>query len=346
MHLPGWLLAIICSYLKERSLILKYMRDHSEAKTLPGGFSAGTWLGGLLFIVKFNGACLRPPIPRPISLNEGIQLKYIDDASQIASINLKKSLIQDTKSRQRPLKYSERTGMVLNQTEDILQQELDKFFLFTEKNKLLINRKKCFVMKFTRSRKYDFPPEFTIGGSDILEVKTEHKILGVMVQSDGGWGSQCQEMVRRATSTTWAIRRMKALGVSEVKLTEFWKSEGRVHLEYACPVWHSSLTAAQSKSLDRAQRVAMAAITGRWLPSHTQQLLDLGLDRLGPRRDLLCKRFAERTARDSRHQDLFNPVQTNTRMGTQGTRYTEIRARTSTYYKSALPYLTRVLNQQ
>ena len=115
-------------------------------------------------------------------------------------------------------------------------------------------------------------------------------------------------VVRRATSTTLAIRRMKALGVSEVKLTVFWKSEGRVHLEYACPVWHSSLTAAQSKSLDRAQQVAMAAITGGWLPSHTQQLLDLGLDRLGPRRDLLCKRFAERTARDSRHTDLFNSI--------------------------------------
>ena len=68
----------------------------------------------------------------------------------------------------------------------------------------------------------------------------------MVVQSDLKWQSQCQEMVRRATSTTWAIRRMKALGVSAVRLTEFWKSEGRVHLEYACPVWHSSLTAAQS----------------------------------------------------------------------------------------------------
>ena len=201
-------------------------------------------------------------------------------------------------------------------------------------------------MKFTRSRKYDFPPEFTIGGSEILQVKTEHKILGVVVQSDLGWGSQCQEMVRRATNTTWAIRRVKTLGVSEAKLTNFWKSEGRVMLEYACPVWHSSLTAAQSRSLDRAQRIAMAAITGRWEPSHTKQLLDLGLDRLKPRRDLLCKRFAERTAQNSRHKVLFNPIQSNTRMGAQGTRYMEVRTRTATYHKSALPYLTRVLNQR
>ena len=111
------------------------------------------------------------------------------------------------------------------------------------------------------------------------------------------------------------------------------------------PVWHSSLTAAQSRSLDRAQRVAMAAITGRWEPSHTLQLLELGLDRLGARRDRICKRFAERTARSSRHQDMFTPIQTNTRRGAQGTRYAEIRARTGTYYKSALPYLTRILNQ-
>ena len=274
-----------------------------------------------------------------------MQVKYIDDASQMATVNLKKSLIQDPKSRPRPLNYCERTEMVLNPGEDILQQELDKFFCFTEKNKLLINRKKCYVMQFTRSRKYDFPPEFTIGGSQILDVKKEHVILGVIMQSDLKWQSQCQEMVRRATSTTWAIRRMKALGVSEAKLVEFWKSEGRVQLEYACPVWHSSLTAAQSSSLDRAQRVAMAAITGRWEPSHTQQLLDLGLDRLGPRRKLISKRFAERTARDSRHTDMFTAVQTNTRRGAQGNQFVEIKARTATYYNSALPYLTRLLNK-
>ena len=274
-------------------------------------------------------------------MNSGMQVKFVDDASQMASINLKKSLIPDTSLRPRPLKYSERTGMKLDPTEDILQQELTKFYTFTEQNKLLINRKKCFVMQFTRSRKYDFPPEFTIGGSEILEVKRELRILGVMVQSDLGWSAQCQEMVRRATNCTWAIRRMKTLGVSQDKLTQFWKSEGRVMLEYACPVWHSSLTVAQSRSLDRAQRVAMAAITGRWEPSHTQQLLELGLDRLGPRRDLLCKRFAERTAQSSRHSDLFTRVQTNTR---RGQHYTEIRVRTATYHKSALPYLTRLLN--
>ena len=339
MHVPGFLLAIICSYLKERSLNLQYQGAKSKSKMLPGGFGAGTWLGGLLFIIKFNGACLRPPVPRPLTLNKGIQVKYIDDASQMASVNLKKSLLQDSQFRQRPLNYNERTEQILNPQENILQQELENFYQFTLTNKLVINKRKCFVMKFSRSKKYDFPPEFTIGGSEILEVKREQRILGIIVQDSLRWESQCQEMIKKATNTTWAIRRMKSLGVPESTLVDFWRSEGRVHLEYACPVWHSSLTIAQSRSLDRAQRVAMAAITGRWEASHSLQLSQLGLEKLHTRREIICKRFAYRTATNSRHKDLFIPLSTNTRRETSGSYYQEIPTRTSTYHNSALPYI-------
>ena len=341
MHVPKWTLGIICSYLRERSCILKYQNEKSERKMLPGGFGAGTWLGGILFVVKFNGACMRPPIPRPITKNHGMQVKYIDDASQMASVNLKKSLIPDISKRTRPLNFHERTEMVLDPEENVIQSELQKFYNFTQTNKLVINKKKCFVMKFSRAKKFDFPAEITIGDSEILQVKKVHRILGIMVQDDLKWQTQCEEMVRRATSTTWALRRMRALGVPEATLVDYWKSEGRVMLEYGCPVWHSGLTSAQSHSLDRAQRAAMAAITGRWEPSHTRQLEELGLERLSSRRTRICQTFAHRTATDSRHMDMFTPVTSARRLGT----YREILARTDTYFKSALPYLTRLLNQ-
>ena len=302
-------------------------------------------LGGVCFIVKFNGACLRPPIPRPITNNKCMQVKFVDDATQIASVNLKNSLVADPVSRQRPLSYHERTEMILSPLENVLQAELQKFHDFTVSNKLVVNRKKCYVMKFSRSRHYDFPAEMTIGGSDILEVKTKHRILGIIVQDDLRWQSQCDEMVRRATRCTWAIRMMRTMGVPQSTLVEYWKSEGRVMLEYGCPVWHSGLTVTQSHSLDRAQRVAMAAITGRWEPSHSQQLLDLGLDPLAPRRIKLCGRFAHRTATNSRHTDMFTPIASLPRKGKHAKKYREPLPRTQTYYKSALPYLTRLLNQ-
>ena len=303
-------------------------------------------MGGILFIVKFNGACLRPPVPRPLTKNKGMQVKFVDDASQIASVNLKKSLVLENRNREKPLNYHERTEMILKPEENILQQELDKFYQFTENNKLVINKKKCFVMQFSRSKNYDFPPEFRIGGSEILQVRKEQRILGVIVQDSLKWDSQCQEMIRKATNTTWAIRRMKTLGVPEATLLDFWKSEGRVHLEYACPVWHSSLTVSQARSLDRAQRVAMATITGRWEASHTLQLQQLDLEKLGPRRERICRLFASRTATNSRHQDLFSPLTSVTRRGVSGLFYHEITTRTSTYHNSALPYLTRLLNQR
>ena len=148
MHLAPWTLSLLCSYLGGRSMVLSYgptCQGHQQARSsprsLPGGFGAGTFLGGLMFIIKFNGACLRPPIPRPISRNKAIQLKYIDDSTQAASINLKKSLTADPQSRPRPLKYHERHETILKQEEDLLQQELDRFYLWTIENKLPINRK-------------------------------------------------------------------------------------------------------------------------------------------------------------------------------------------------------------
>ena len=344
MHTPGWILSLVCSYLSGRSLLLSHNGSTSSERPLPGGFGAGTWLGGMLFIVKFNGACIRPPIPRPITGNTGRQFKYIDDSCQVASVNLKLSLEPDPQSRPRPFTYFERTQMRLKPSENILQQQLLKFEEFTIQNKLVINSSKCFIMYFSRSKKYAFPLEFSIGNAQVLEVKKVHRILGIQVQDDLRWQSQVEVMVKRATKTTWVLRRMRALGVDQATLVAYWKAEGRVHLELACPVWHSGLTSQQSRDLDRAQRVAMAAITGRWEPSHTRQLHDLGLEQLAARRTQLCATFGRRTATDSRHMDIFPRSGAPERPGKAARPYTEPFCRTGSHFNSAVPYLTRQLN--
>ena len=82
MHVPNWVLATVASYLTSRSMILSHAGATAGPRDLPGGFGQGVWLGGILFIVKFNGACLRPSIPRPLSGNTTVKVKYIDDATQ------------------------------------------------------------------------------------------------------------------------------------------------------------------------------------------------------------------------------------------------------------------------
>ena len=55
--------------------------------------------------------------------------------------------------------------MKLKIEENFLQQELDK--LYTP----LINSKKCFIMLFSRAKTFAFAPDFTVGNTDIQEVK-------------------------------------------------------------------------------------------------------------------------------------------------------------------------------
>ena len=299
------------------------------------------------FIIKFNGACLRPSVPRPFTGNKTLQLKYIDDSSKVATVNLKRSLKRDPAERPRPLNFHERHQTIIKDEENSLQYELTRFHEWTVNNKFLVNTKKCYVMQFSRSRSYDFPIEYTIGGSEMLEEKKIVKILGVQVQSDLRWQSQVTQMISRASKTTWVLRRMRTLGVDKKTLVDYWRSEGRVHLEMAVPVWHSSLTLAQRRSLDRCQRVAMAAIVGHWAPSLTDQLAELGLERLGSRRDRLCARFAVATATKSRHKDIFKVANINhPRPGKKSRKFVEPRARTAFYQESAVPYLTRLLNNQ
>ena len=262
MHVAACVLSLLCSYLQGRSLVLSYQKTTSSERPLPGGFGAGTFMGGLLFVIKFNGACLRPAIPRRFTRNKTLQLKYIDDSSKVATVNLKRSLERDPVDRPRPWNFHERHQTVIRDEENLLQHELTRFHRWCQENKFLVNTKKCYVMQFSRARSYDFPIEYRIGGSDMLEEKKTVKILGVQVQSDLRWQTQVTQMITRASKAIWVLRRMRTLGVDRKTLVDYWTSEGRVHLEMAAPVWHSGLTLAQRKSLERCQRVAMAAIVG------------------------------------------------------------------------------------
>ena len=346
MHCPGWLLALLCSYLSRRSMVLRYQGASSTPRDLPGGYGGGTWMGGFLFIIKFNGICLRPPVPRPITGNSAVQLKYIDDSSKAASLNLKKSLMPDPESRPFPLKYQERTHMIINPEENLLQIELDRFHNECTRNKFVTNEKKSCVMTFNFSRKYAFPSEFHLGTSETLQEKTTQKVLGVMVQDDLRWGAQVEHMVRKASKALWVLRRMRQLGVDQTTITTYWVSEGRVHLEAGVPVWAGALTSSQARDLTRVQRRAVAATTGRstrgeeYLATCTR----LGLEDLSTRRTRLALTFARRTATKSRHTDLFTR-QENSRPTRAGAKlWREPMCRTRRYQKSAVPYLTKLLN--
>ena len=138
MQVPGWLLLILVSYLTERSMFMRYRGASSSRKQLPGSSPQGAFLGILLFIIIFNGAALRPSIPRLHALN----LNYIDDLSLLVSLNLKTVLINDPVERPQPLARNERHQFILPADNNPLQHQLDDLHAFTTNKLLKIKEKK------------------------------------------------------------------------------------------------------------------------------------------------------------------------------------------------------------
>ena len=157
MHTPSWLLKIVISYLSDRSMILTYNNCQSTQQTLPGGGPQGAYLGGLIFIIKYNGALLRPLIPRPIKTpatnSKSESVKFVDDGTVAVSIDLKKCLVSDPVTRPYPRNFHERTGHILPQENNLLHYFIEDTEKFVQTNKMVINKKKTKVISFTKSRK-------------------------------------------------------------------------------------------------------------------------------------------------------------------------------------------------
>ena len=344
MHVPGWLLLILISYLTDRSMFMRFGGASSSRRLLPGSSPQGAFLGILLFIILFNGALLRPAIPRLNTLN----LKYVDDLSMLLALNLKTVLLNDPVRRPQPFTFNERTGHILP-IGNLMQEQLNELEVFAANKLLKMKEKKSNLMKFNFSRSYDFPPELTVRGFDNqLEIVSETKLLGVMVTSDLKWAANTEYICKRAYKKMWSLRRLKVLDVEPLTILDVYRKEIRSVLELAVPAWHSGLTQKLSADIERVQKVAVNIIlsdhhTGLSEFSYDMALVVLDLEPLSVRRERLCHTFAKKTI-ESRHSDMFqrNGSDHFTRNRVE---YIEYKSNTKRCYNSPLNYLTRLLNE-
>ena len=346
MHVPGWLLLIIISYLTERSMFMRYKGSMSSRRSLPGSSPQGAFLGILLFIIIFNGALLRPAIPRPNSLN----LKYVDDLSMLAAFNLSSCLVPVTTGRVFPLTFNQRTGHQLAPEHNIMQKDLLNLEKFASEKQLRIKESKTQVMKFNFTKSYDFPPELTLESfEENLKVIHETKLLGVMISDNLKWHSNTKYICSKAYKKMWTLRRMKILDIEPYVILDVYLKEIRAVLELAVPAWHSGLTLKQSADIERVQRVAVNIIlsdsnTGQCEYSYNMGLVILDIEPLETRRLKLCQKFAKKTL-NSRHANMFQannyPYSTRNRP-----EFFVQNCNTKRFYNSPLNYLTRLLNSE
>jgi len=126
-----------------------------------------------------------------------------------------------------------------------------------------------------------------------VESVTTFKLLGVHVASDLKWAQHVNAITSKAASRLHFLKQLKRSGAGCDDLLYFYITVIRSVLEYACPVWHSSVTAAQTKALESLQRRAMRII---FQDSDCMMSLTIaGLDTLESRRDQLTECFFQRS---------------------------------------------------
>ena len=199
-------------------------------------------------------------------------------------------------------------------------------------------------MIFNKSRKYDFPPEFSFSNDKLLECVEETKLLGILLNPSLKWESNTQAVCVKAMSKMWLIRRMKNLNLDPDIIADYYLKEIRSLTEQGVVVWNSGLTKSQINDLEKIQKVALKIILGDDYNTYDLACAEFNLDQLSLRRTKLCTTFAVKLYKSDRCDQFFTPYSVNTR-SFENKLVRENYCRTTRCYNAPHNYLTRLVNE-
>lgn len=301
MHVHPHLLKWFASFLQDRQQCVRLGNATSSKVVLNGAVPQGAVFGMEGFIALVND--LSPSLP---------VYKYVDDSTTFEI--LKRTNMDSTK----------------------LHMATNEIMQWTTTNDMKINAQKTNEMVICFHKK---PPNLNaikIDGEDITTV-TSTKLVGLHIQNDLKWDTHVDEITKKARKKLHFLQRLKRSKLTTNDLITFYKSVVVPPLEYACPAWCTSITKAQSYSIETIQRRALRMIYPRHTYDTALQLS--GLQTLDERRSSICEQFfASMKKPTSALHDMLKPNE-NTRYTTRSRREYELpRTKTNRFKNSFVPY--------
>ena len=83
--------------------------------------------------------------------------------------------------------------------------------------------------------------QIIIGGKVIKRVNT-YKILGVIMDNDLKWNCHVDYIIKKARKKLYSLRVLRRARVSQLNILRIYLSTVRPVLEYAVPVWQSTVS--------------------------------------------------------------------------------------------------------
>ena len=164
----------------------------------------------------------------------------------------------------------------------VLQNELNKIVKWSESNSMKINVTKTKELPIT-FLKNGAPMDRLTVYNQPLDLVPSSKLLGAYVSSDLKWSTHIDYICAKASKRLYALRTLKRSGVQPTDLKSVFCYFIRPLLEYACPIWHSSLTAQLKDQLEDTQRRALRIIYPQM--SYNDSLKELNLPTFYERRE-------------------------------------------------------------
>jgi hypothetical protein len=223
LGVPPILLRWLHSFLTDRQQRVKIGEALSDWASPNGSMPQGTWLGPYVFLSLIN------------DLESLMELhKFIDDC---------------TLSEVLP-KFNYST----------MQTEIDKLNNWSSLNFMNVNTIKTKEMLLGPVRKGQLAL-LQLNGQPIERVHS-YKLLGLHVTDALKWNEHISAICSKAAKRLHFLKVLKRAAMTTDDLVYYYQSVIRPVTEYACVVWHTSLTKGQTQQLESIQKRAMQIIFG------------------------------------------------------------------------------------
>ena len=304
------ILPIICSFLTERTINTKLNVHLSSVQDISCGVPQGTKLGPILFLVLVDD----------VAVGGCRSWKYVDDLMM---------------------------GEIVKQGQtSVMQASLDDLSKWCSDNNVLPKPSKCYTMAINFARGANTQSSFNINTVSLNNV-TSVKLLGVTVQHNLKWDIHIADIVAKASRRLYTLCILKKTCAPVSDLIAVYTCYIRPILEYASPVWHSSISDKQSRAIESVQKRAVRIITGHRYDSYTYVLSTLDIPTLESRRSELLIKFGDKLLGSTRFRGMLPPdrvsvcsrnLRSTTTAGLQIPK-----CRTDRYRRSTIPALTYIL---
>ena len=322
LGLSDWGLQMHAAFLMNRKMRVKIGNVLSNELPVTGGAVQGS----VLDVMDHNA------VMEFVDENvEGDFFKYVDDLTMAEAIPMDTDcLIDNSPSRQL---HSFKPKQI--------QAGFDSLNENCQTKGLLINGKKTQLLSVSSS-KFDTQAWISLQDGSPMYSSDSLKLLGFEFGRKPTVHAQIDNLVSRAASRTFVIRRLAGVKVNKTRLKNIYCSIVRSVMEYSCVTYGPMMAQYEKNRLEKIQRNCLRSIYG-FNKSYAELLDESGLQTLEERRKRALGRFAVKAAANKQFTNWF-PLNDNRFSQRSSNLYKELYAKSDRLYRSPLFEMRRFLN--